>query len=40
MVIVITADFAPEVLWDSQAWEKEKAIIDLVGQFIASLPGE
>jgi CubicO group peptidase (beta-lactamase class C family) len=40
MVIVTTADFAPEVLWGQKAWDKELAIIDLVGRFIKSIPQE
>jgi CubicO group peptidase (beta-lactamase class C family) len=39
MVIVTTADPLHGV-WGQEAWEKEGAIIDLVGKFIASIPGE
>jgi len=39
MVIVTTADPLHGV-WGQEAWEKEGAIIDLVGKFIQSLPGE
>ena len=39
MVIVTTADPLHGV-WGEQSWAKEGAIIDLVGRFIASLPGE
>ena len=39
MVIVTTADPLHGV-WGQEAWEKEGAIIDLVGEFIASIPGE
>ena len=39
MVIVTTANPLHGV-WVEEAWEKEGAIIDLVGRFIASLPGE
>jgi CubicO group peptidase (beta-lactamase class C family) len=38
MVIVTTANPLHGV-WGQEAWEKEGAIIDLVGRFIASLPG-
>jgi CubicO group peptidase (beta-lactamase class C family) len=39
MVIVTTANPLHGV-WGEEAWEKEGAIIDLVGRFIASLPVE
>jgi len=39
MVIVTTANPLHGV-WGEEAWEKEGAIIDLVGRFIASLPAE
>ncbi len=39
MVIVTTANPLHGV-WGQEAWEKEGAIIDVVGKFIASLPGE
>ena len=39
MVIVTTAD-PLHGLWGQEAWEKEGAIIDLVGEFINSLPSE
>jgi CubicO group peptidase (beta-lactamase class C family) len=39
MVIVTTANPLHGV-WGEEAWEKEGAIIDVVGRFIQSLPGE
>ncbi len=39
MLIVTIADPLHGV-WGQEAWEKEGAIIDLVGEFIASIPGE
>jgi len=39
MVIVTTANPLHGV-WGEEAWEKEGAIIDVVGRFIASLPAE
>jgi formylglycine-generating enzyme required for sulfatase activity/CubicO group peptidase (beta-lactamase class C family) len=39
MVIVTTANPLPGV-WGQEAWEKEGAIIDLVGRFIKSIPRE
>jgi CubicO group peptidase (beta-lactamase class C family) len=39
IVIVTTAD-PLHGLWGQEAWEKEGAIIDLVGEFITSLPSE
>jgi CubicO group peptidase (beta-lactamase class C family) len=39
MVIVTTANHLPGV-WGQEAWEKEGAIIDLVGRFIQSIPKE
>jgi CubicO group peptidase (beta-lactamase class C family) len=39
MVIVTTAD-PLHGIWGQEAWEKEGAIIDLVGRFIKSLPKE
>jgi formylglycine-generating enzyme required for sulfatase activity/CubicO group peptidase (beta-lactamase class C family) len=39
MVIVTTADPLPGIFGE-EAWVKEGAVIDLVGKFIASLPGE
>ena len=37
MVIVTTADHLPGQFGDT-AWQKERAVIDLVGEFVASLP--
>jgi hypothetical protein len=37
MVIVATADHLPGQFGDA-AWQKERAVIDLVGEFIASIP--
>jgi len=39
MVIVTTANSLPGI-WGEEAWEKEGAIIDLVGRFIKSIPKE
>ena len=38
MVIVTTADLLPGQFGES-AWRQERAVIDLVGEFIATLPG-
>ncbi|HEY70660.1 MAG TPA: serine hydrolase [Anaerolineae bacterium] len=39
LLIVTTAD-PLHGIWGQEAWEKEGAIIDLVGKFIRALPGE
>ena len=39
MVIVTTANPSLEV-WGQESWKHEGAIIDMVGRFIKSLPGE
>jgi hypothetical protein len=39
MVIVTIANPLPGV-WGQEAWDKEGAIIDLVGRFIQSIPKE
>jgi len=39
MVIVTTADHLAGQFGDA-AWQKERAVIDLVGGFIATIPGQ